>query len=84
MIIKKTSTKTYDIYDCVKWGMTVRDTISSRERKGLKNSGLDRCFVCGKKFDDDYFPNLALIKGAKNQFICDDCAEAVQKEGEQI
>lgn len=33
---------------------------------------------------NDYFPNLALIKGAKNQFICDDCAEAVQKEGEQI
>ena len=51
MIIKKTITKTYDIYDCVKWGMTVRDTISARERKGLKNSGLDRCFVCGKKFD---------------------------------
>ena len=53
MIIKKTITKTYDIYDCVKWGMTVRDTISARERKGLKNSGLDRCFVCGKKFDED-------------------------------
>ena len=29
MIIKKTITKTYDIYDCVKWGMTVRDTISA-------------------------------------------------------
>ena len=49
--------------------MTVRDTISARERKGLKNSGLDRCFVCGKKFDDDYFPNLALIKGAKNNLF---------------
>jgi hypothetical protein len=83
MIIKKTSTKTYDIYDCAKWGMTVKNTISAREQKGMKSAGLDKCFICGKRFDGDYLPYLALIRGHKNQFICDECAESVQKVREQ-
>lgn len=83
MIIKKTTTRIYDVYDCARWDTSVKDTISVREKYGMKTVGLDKCFICEKRFDGDYLPYLALIRGHKNQFICDDCAKVVQKGREQ-
>lgn len=82
MKITKTTTKTYEIYDCAKWQMTIGDTIFHREKVGLKSRGFDKCFCCQKKFYADYIPYLALVRGHTNQFICDECAEIVNAEKE--
>ena len=63
MKITKTTTKTYDVYDCAKWGMSVGDTIAKREKVGMKSSGLDKCFICKKEFEYNDIPFLALIRG---------------------
>ena len=84
MIVKKITSKNYDIYDCAKWEMTVKDTIKKRREVGLKTKGLDRCFVCDKKFEGDDFPYLAMIRNYSNQFICDDCANKIIKENDFV
>ena len=78
MKITKTTTKTYEIYGCVKWEMTVGDTLKRREEAGVKSKGLDKCFVCGKKFHSEETPYLALIKNHSNMLICEKCAEGVE------
>lgn len=80
MKITKTITKTYKIYDCVKWEMTVGDTIVKREKVGLKTKGLDKCFCCRINFSSDYIPYLALIRNHSNEFICEACANEVMQE----
>lgn len=80
MKITKTTTKTYDIYDCAKWGMSVGDTIVRREKVGMKSKGFDKCFACNKKFNYDDYPYLALVRGHKNVFICEECAKQVNLE----
>ena len=51
MKINRTTTKTYDIFDCAKWEMSVGATILKREMIGMKSGGLDKCFSCKKKFE---------------------------------
>lgn len=80
MKITKTTTKTYDVYDCAKWRMSIGDTIISREKVGMKTRDFDKCFICKKKFEYNDFPYLALIRGHKNSFICEDCAKKVNQE----
>ena len=80
MIIKKTTIKSYEVYNCLKWQMTVKYTIAERARRGLRTKGLDKCFICGKGFKGDDFPYLALIRNHNNEFICVNCAELVMKE----
>lgn len=80
MKITKTTTKTYDIYDCAKWQMTVGNTIVNRERVGMKSRGFDKCFICKKNFNSDEYPYLALIRNHANAFICEDCARKVNAE----
>ena len=82
MKITKTTTKTYEIYDCAKWSMTIGDTILKREEIGLKTKGFDKCFSCGHKFKYDDIPYLGLIRGHANMFICETCAEKLAKENE--
>lgn len=82
MKITRTTTKTYEIYDCTKWDSTVGETIKHREEVGLKNRGLDKCFACGKKFKGSDFPYLGLVRNHKNVFLCEKCAEEVKKEVE--
>lgn len=80
MEVVKTTVRKFDVYDCVKWGTTVGDTLSFRDEHGIKNRGLDKCFICGYKFPPDEFPYLGLIKNHANQFICRNCAEKVNPE----
>ena len=80
MIITKTTTRTYEIYDCAEWDMTVGDTITKREKVGMKSKGLDKCFACKKNFEPSDYPYLALIRNHKNMFICEDCARKVNPE----
>ena len=79
MKITKTTTKTYEIYDCARWEMTVGDAIQGREKAGMKNKGLDKCFCCEKKFQSEEIPFLALIRNYKNMFICEKCAEQLKE-----
>lgn len=78
MKIIKTTTKTYEIYDCAKWEMSVGETIVRREKVGMKTRGYDKCFACGYKFQADDFPYLGLIRNHSNEFICTDCARRVK------
>lgn len=80
MKINRTTTKTYDIFDCAKWEMSVGDTILKREMIGMKSGGLDKCFSCKKKFESTDYPYLALIRNHKNMFICEECARKVNPE----
>ena len=77
MKIIKTTTKTYEIYDCIKWGMSVGETITKREEVGMKSNELDKCFACGLHFSSNYIPYLAFIKNHKNAFICKACSNEV-------
>ena len=80
MIISKTTTRKYDIYDCAKWEMTVGNTISSREKMGMSTNGFNQCFVCKKAFDYNDYPYLALVKNHKNVFVCEECAKSILEE----
>ena len=80
MKITKTTVREYEICDCAKWRQTIGETLAFRESRGIKNRGLDKCFVCGYKFGNEEYPYLALIKNYKNQFICEKCAEKVNPD----
>lgn len=80
MKITKTTIKTYEIYDCAKWEMSIGETIVRREKVGMKTRGYDKCFACGHKFKSDDFPYLGLIRNHSNEFICTDCARKVNPE----
>ena len=80
MIITKTTIKTYEIYDCAKWEISVGETIIRREAIGMKTKGYDKCFACGHKFQSYDFPYLGLIRNHSNEFICIDCARKVNSE----
>ena len=80
MKITKTTVREYEICDCAKWRQTIGETLAFRESHGIKNRGLDKCFVCGYKFGNEEYPYLALIKNYKNQFICEKCAEKVNPD----
>lgn len=79
MKITKTIVRTYNIYDCAKWGMTIGDTVKRRERAGIKTAIEDKCFVCGYKFKFVDFPNLALIRNHTNEFVCEKCARKIKE-----
>lgn len=80
MIITKTTTRKYDIYDCAKWQMTAGNTIAQRERLHMSTKGLNQCFVCKKTFDYGDYPYLALVKNHKNVFVCEDCAKKILED----
>lgn len=80
MKITKTTTKTYEIYDCAKWSMSVGDTILKREQVGMKSKGFNKCFACGYKFEHEDIPYLGLVRNHANVFICEKCAEKTKKE----
>lgn len=82
MKITKTTTRTYEIYNCAKWNMSVGDTIYHRERVGMKSKGFDKCFICGKQFLASDYPYLAIVRNHANVFICEDCAKKIQAERE--
>ena len=56
MKITKTTVREYEICDCAKWRQTIGETLAFRESRGIKNRGLDKCFVCGYKFGNEEYP----------------------------
>ena len=80
MKITKTITRTYNLTDCVKWEMTATEIIRKRKEKSMSVKGLDKCFVCEKKFETDEYPYLALVKKHENMFVCKDCARKINKD----
>lgn len=77
MKITKTYTKTYELFDAAKWGMTFGATIENRKKQNLSNKELHTCFICDYEFKDDGIPYLGLIRGNKNVFLCDKCGKGV-------
>lgn len=80
MKIIKTITKTYNVYDCVKWESTIENTLNTRTTLGIRNNGLNKCFCCEHKFELNEFPYLVFIQNHENRFICNQCAEKVLEE----
>ena len=80
MIVTKTTTRNYDIYDCAKWQMTVGNTIAAREKVHMSTNGLNSCFACKRSLNYDEYPYLALVKNHKNVFVCENCANKILLE----
>ena len=83
MIVKKTYTKIYEIIDCSKWNGTLGETKKRAQELGVHEHDIDKCFVCEHKFTDDDYPYLAIFKGRKNDFICEECAKKVKSGQDQ-
>lgn len=84
MTIVRTYTIKYEITNAMDFGRG--NTISSiREArsgllKGEKDTLLEKCFACKKKFEDDDIPFLGFVKGHKNVCLCRDCGAKVLAE----
>lgn len=80
MKVSKTHTKTYDIYESVEWESTFGETMEIRNKTfGSKHDKfLEKCFVCGHKFENSEVPWLGLVRNHKNVFLCEDCGKKVQ------
>jgi hypothetical protein len=77
MKITKTSTKTYEILQCVKWKTTFGEFKEARKIVGLPIKKFEKCFICGEKFKEYDPVYLAIIKKEPNRFICEKCADKV-------
>lgn len=42
--------------------------------------GLSKCFNCGHEFENDDDINAAFLKGHKNVFVCNECAEKLSEQ----
>ena len=81
MIVSKSYTRTYDIYDAAKWMATYGEIIESRRKfYGEKDeTQLSKCFVCGHRFEALEIPWLGLVKNHKNVFLCEECGKKVSE-----
>ena len=79
MKITKTSVKSYDIYDAIEWEFTFGETMETRKKAfGNKNDKyLEKCFICGHKFQESEIPWLGFVKNDKNVFLCKECGKKV-------
>lgn len=59
--------------------MTATETIQKRKEASMPVKGLDRCFVCEKKFENGEYPHLAFVEKYENVFVCKDCAREISK-----
>ena len=73
-IIEKTVSKRYKaiIYQKV-WKIEQGDFLKTRKKNGLSTTQFETCFCCGHRFTNNEIPNIALIIGAGNRFLCDEC-----------
>lgn len=82
MIITKTFTeiKTYEITHCVENKKKIKDMLFECERTRLKDfEKYNKCFVCEQKFELEFIPSMAMIKGQFSKPVCNKCAEKISK-----
>ena len=60
------------------WHMTVGNFVTTRKRLGLSSEEYEKCFMCDKQFEDDFYPAFASVKGVGNMFVCNECMERLQ------
>ena len=74
MKIIKTLVKEYEVEPLMlQWHMTVGNFISTRQRLGISSEEYEKCFMCDKVFEDDFYPAFVSVKGVGNMFICNEC-----------
>ena len=62
----------------LKWHTTVGKMIKARKRLGLSSQEYEKCFMCDKQFEDDFYPAFVSVKGVGNMFVCNECMERLQ------
>lgn len=82
MYITKTVSKTYEIkfYPDALPGMTWGSFKKSREKIGMNNSKLKRCFCCNHEFDENESVIVISVSGIGNRFACRMCLEREENE----
>ena len=75
MLITKTVSKTYEVkfYPDALPGMTWGKFRESREKNGMNNSKLKRCFCCNHAFTDDERVIVISVSSMGNRFACKAC-----------
>ena len=54
--------------------------ITKENLGGRKMKGMQKCFVCGHRFEDEDHVNLAAVTGHKNVLVCDECEKRMWSE----
>jgi hypothetical protein len=81
MKIIKTITKEYEIEPLVlNWHTTVGKMIAARKRLGLTYEEYEKCFICDKQFEDDYYPGFVSVKTIGNMFVCHKCMDCLSQD----
>ena len=83
MIIKKTTTKQYEVTIIPGvWKIPFGKFIEVREKHGLKTKPFEHCFCCGHAFTNDEIPVMASVSSKGNLFVCAKCAEQEAHDAE--
>ena len=76
MIIKKTTTKKYEVKIFPNaWNIEFGKFIEARKKHGLKTKPFEHCFCCGHAFTEHEIPVVAQVSGKGNLFVCTECAK---------
>jgi hypothetical protein len=82
IIIKRTTTKTYEIVtialDTFTYDAEFRHIRSQHKRQ------YSSCFSCQRNFTDGEKTSLANLRGTPNELLCHDCAVKLQSELDNV
>ena len=79
-VIKRTMNE-YEVEPLLlKWHITVGNFISKRKMLGLNSEGYEKCFMCDRQFEDDFFPAFVSVKGVGNMFVCNECMSYLMQD----
>lgn len=81
MKITKRYSKTYELTKAIPFGV-YGEIVESRKKIWAdgKMKGMQKCFVCGHRFENEDHVNLATVTGHKNVLVCDECEKQIWSE----
>ena len=81
MKITKIQKKTNEINPTVwRLNMTVGSLVSKRKSLQMDYHPFETCFLCDTKLEDDFDPNVAMVKNLGNRFFCNRCGKKIQTD----
>ena len=64
----------HSVSKCIKWNMSIGDTIQSRASHGLSTNGMHNCYLCNYEFTFTDIPYIIYFRNNMVKFICHKCA----------
>ncbi|WP_373266150.1 hypothetical protein [Hungatella hathewayi] len=84
MKIEKIKKVTYEINPPVwRLKLTVGTLIKGRQLAQIDYHPFETCFLCHTKLDEDFMPNVAMVKGLGNRCFCDKCTMKINMHEEE-